>query len=175
MAGLLAPLASKLKRVHPVRDDPGIHALAARLVGAVAGLGASKHDELGEFLDPEESQAVVKELDKNGIGKVDPDEVPVKGKTKNPVPRSNHSSERPQGIRIFGVSFRPGKYRSYRHKFTGEAPEKPPGALKNPFLIRGYSFSGEKHLLQPFGGLFSGEKGRFFRQLDGKRPVQTGR
>ena len=95
MAGLLAPLASKLKRVHPVRDDPGIHALAARLVGAVAGLGASKHDELGEFLDPEESQAVVKELDKNGIGKVDPDEVPVKGKTKNPVPRSNHFLERP--------------------------------------------------------------------------------
>ena len=35
--------------------------------------------------------------------------------------------------------------------------------------MRGYSFLGEKHLLQPFGGLFSGEKGRFFRQLGGKR------
>lgn len=38
---------------------------------------------------------MVKELDKNGIGKVDPDEVPLKGKNKNPVPRSNHFLERP--------------------------------------------------------------------------------
>jgi len=37
----------------------------------------------------------------------------------------------------------------------------------------GYSFSGEKHLLQPFGGLFSGEKGQSLRQSGGKRPVQT--
>jgi hypothetical protein len=39
---------------------------------------------------------------------------------------------------------RPGKYRSDHHRFTGETPEKPPGALKNPFLIRRYAFFVEK-------------------------------
>jgi hypothetical protein len=50
MAGLLAPpLARKLEWGNPVRDDPEIYSLAARLEGGVSGLGASKHDELGEF------------------------------------------------------------------------------------------------------------------------------
>ncbi|NBX69979.1 MAG: hypothetical protein EBR01_13595, partial [Proteobacteria bacterium] len=42
-------------------------------------------------------------------------------------------------------------------------------AFKKSFLMQGYSFSGEKHFLQPLGGLFSEEKGRFFRGLGGKR------
>lgn len=70
-------------------------------------------------------------------------------------------------------SFRPEDYRADHRRITGKPSEKQPGAFKKSFLIRGYSFSGEKHLLQPFGGLFSGKKVRFLRQLGGKRPVQT--
>jgi hypothetical protein len=71
------------------------------------------------------------------------------------------------------VAFLPANYRADHHRITGKPPENPPGAFKKSFLMGGYSFSGEKYLLQPFGGLFSGKKGRFFRQSGRKRLVQT--
>ena len=52
---------------------------------------------------------------------------------------------------------RPGKYRSNHPRFTGEAPEKPPGALKKTFLIRGYAFFLEKGDSTVSSALFKGQ------------------
>jgi hypothetical protein len=53
--------------------------------------------------------------------------------------------------------FTPENYRTDHHRITGKPPKKPPGAFQKSFLMQGYSFSGEKHLLQPLGGCFQGK------------------